>query len=124
MKKPLLAFTSAAEAGTGLLLMVSPPLAGRLLLGTELVGPGAVACRIAGAALVGLGVACWPGFTPLCGILTYSTLATIWLAVVALSGHGNGPLLWPAVAAHALLAALLGRAGLQSKSSNKNNKSV
>ena len=55
--KLLLAFTSTAEAGTGLVLLVSPPLAGRLLLGTEIVGPGVVACRIAGAALIGLGVA-------------------------------------------------------------------
>ena len=108
--KALLPFCALAEAATGLALLAAPPLVGRLLLGAELTGVAAVIARVTGIALIALGIACWPGFTPLCGMLSYSALATGYLGWLAIRGEWAGPLLWPAVALHAVLTLLLARA--------------
>jgi hypothetical protein len=108
--KNLLAIAALAEAATGLALMVVPSIVGRLLLGEELAGVAIQVARVLGIALIALGVACWPGRTALCGMLTYSTLATAFLAYVGIRGTWVGPLLWPAVALHAVITVLLGRA--------------
>ena len=42
-------------------------------------------------------------------MLTYSVLATLYLAYLGIRGEWVGPLLWPAVALHAVLTLLLGR---------------
>jgi len=109
--KKLLIFTGVAEAATGVALLVVPVLVGRLLLGTELAGVSVVVTRVAGIALLALGVGCWPG-TPLCGMLTYNALGTMYFAWLAFGGEWRGPLLWPAVVLHAVLAILLARAWL------------
>lgn len=109
--KKLLIFTGVAEAATGLALMVVPSLVGRLLLGVALEGVSAVVARVAGIALLALGVGCWPG-TPLCGMLTYNALGTVYFAYLANNGTWAGPLLWPVVGLHAVLTVLLGRAWL------------
>ena len=60
MTKRLLIVTASAEAGIGVLLLFAPPIAARLLLGSGLDGHAAgTVGRIAGAALLSLGVACW-----------------------------------------------------------------
>jgi len=110
MKKIVLAVAAAAEAGTGLLLLVSPSLVVNLLFGFEVDGIATVMSRLAGIALVGLGVACWPGsaaFQQLYGMLTYSTLAMLYLLRIGIRGAPVGPLLWAGVAVHAVLIALL-----------------
>jgi hypothetical protein len=43
-------------------------------------------------------------------MLTYGTLAALYLAYVGVRGHGVGVLLWPAVVVHAILIILLLRA--------------
>ncbi len=50
-----------AEAGTGVLLLAWPPIVVRLLFGAEISGAGVIMSRFAGIALIGFGVACWPG---------------------------------------------------------------
>ena len=62
--------------------------------------------RVAGIALIALGVACWPG-PPLVGMLTYSAAVTLYLAYVGFAGGLTGVLLWPAVILHVILTALL-----------------
>jgi hypothetical protein len=120
--KILLILTGVAEAATGVALLAAPALVGRLLLGADLVGVSAVVARVAGIALIALGVGCWPGPAAL-GMLNYSTLATVYLACLALGGKWVGPLLWPAVGLHAFLAILLGRAWLKSpKTGGQNNR--
>ena len=106
----LLAIASIAEAATGLALLVVPSLVGRLLLGAELSGVSIPVARVTGIALIALAVACWPGCTSLCGMLTYNALAALYFLYLAIRGHWVGPLLWPAVALHAVLAILLARA--------------
>jgi hypothetical protein len=68
---------------------------------------------VTGIALIALGVSCWPGRTALCGMLTYSALATAFLAYLAIRGHWVGPLLWPVVVVHLILTILLARAWYQ-----------
>ena len=93
----------AAEAATGVALLIVPSLVGRLLLGAELAGVTIPVARVAGIALIGLGVACWPG-PPLVGMLIYSAVVTLYVAYVGLAGI----LLWPAVVLHVILIVLLG----------------
>lgn len=99
-------FAVVGEAFTGLALLIVPSLVGQLLLGVELTGVTVPVARVAGIALIALGVACWPG-PPLIGMLTYSTLVTLYLAFVGFAGGLTGILLWPAVVLHLILTALL-----------------
>jgi len=113
MKKYVLALAALAEAGTGVILVAYPPIVVRLLFGAEVSGAGLIMSRIAGIALIGLGVACWPGnsaIQQLYGMLTYSTLAMMYLIYIGVRGEAAGVLLWPAVVAHVVLVALLVRA--------------
>lgn len=105
--RKLLALAAVAEGSTGLALLIVPSLVGRFLLGAELPGVATPVARVAGIALIALGVACWPGRTALCGMLTYSLLATPYLLYLAIQGEWVGPLLWPAVGLHAVLMFLL-----------------
>lgn len=112
--KWVLIFAAVGEAGTGLALLIVPSLVGRLLLGEELTGIAIPVARVAGIALVALGIACWPG-TPLAGMLTYSAAVTLYLAYVGFAGGLSGILLWPAVVLHVILTALLTRASTNAK---------
>jgi hypothetical protein len=107
--KNLLIVAAIAEAATGLALLVVPSLVGQLLLGEDLTGAAIPVARVTGIALIALAIACWPG-PPLVGMLTYSALVTLYLSYVGLAGGLTGILLWPAVALHAVLTALLTRA--------------
>ena len=107
--KWVLIFAAVGEAGTGLALLIAPSLVGRLLLGEELIGIAIPVARVAGIALIALGLACWPG-PPRVGMLIYSAAVTLYLAYLGFAGGMNGMLLWPAVVVHAMLTALLARA--------------
>ena len=67
--KNVLPFAAVGEVATGLALLVAPSLVGRLLLGEDLTGIAIPVAHVLGIALIGLGVACWPG-TPRAGMLT------------------------------------------------------
>jgi hypothetical protein len=112
--KKILIFAAVGEAATGLALLIVPSLVGLLLLGEELTGVAIPVARVAGIALIALGVACWPG-TPLVGMLTYSAAVTLYLGYVGFAGGFTGILLWPAVVLHVILTALLTRASTSDK---------
>jgi hypothetical protein len=112
--KRVLIFAAVGEAGTGLALLIVPSLVGRLLLGEELTGTAIPVARVAGIALIALGVACWPG-PPRVGMLTYSAAVTLYLAYIGFAGGLSGILLWPAVVLHLILTALLTRASTSDK---------
>ncbi|MCI0388188.1 MAG: hypothetical protein MOB07_05395 [Acidobacteria bacterium] len=110
----VLAVTAAGEAVTGIALLVSPPIVVHLLFGAEIAGAGIVMSRIAGIALIALGIACWPGADTTRsssqaygGMLTYSALTTLCLAYVGLAGESTGKLLWPAAVVHVILTVVL-----------------
>jgi hypothetical protein len=104
--RTVLALAAVGEAVTGLALLMAPSLVGQLLLGSELTGMAVIVARVAGIALIALGLACWPG-TPLLGMLLYSAAVTLYLAYVGFAGGLAGALLWPVVVLHAILTALL-----------------
>jgi hypothetical protein len=116
--KKVLTFAAVLEAATGVALLIVPSLVGRLLFGEEFTGIVIRVARVLGIALLALGVCCWPGSTALCGMLTYSALATLYLLYLAIRGEWVGPLLWPVVVIHALLTTLLARPWFQSRTPN------
>jgi hypothetical protein len=105
--KKLLTVAAVAEAATVAALLIVPSLVGRLLLGAEFAGVASPVARVTGIALLALGVACFPGSTALCGMLTYSLLATPYLLYLAIRGESVGPLLWLAVGLHVIPTFLL-----------------
>jgi hypothetical protein len=113
----MMVLAAVGEAATGLALLIVPSFVGRLLLGQELTGIAIPVARVAGIALIALGVACWPG-TPLVGMLTYSAAVTLYLAYVGFADGLAGILLWPAVVLHGILTALL----IRTSSSDKETK--
>jgi hypothetical protein len=113
MKNKVLALAAAGEAGTGLLLLAYPPIVVRLLFNAELLGASVIMSRLAGIALIGLGAACWPAnptVRAFYGMVTYSTLAMLYLTYIGVRGEMVGLLLWPAVVLHAIFVVLLFRA--------------
>lgn len=112
--KWMLIFAAVGEAATGLALLIVPSLVGRWLLGEELTGIALPVARVAGIALVALGIACWPG-PPRAGMLTYSAAVTLYLAYLGVAGGLGGPLLWPAIVLHAVLSVLLARAWFENQ---------
>jgi hypothetical protein len=106
----LLSVTAVIEVTTGLLALVSPPVLLALLLGIDQSSPEVIFTgRIASAALLALGVACWfgrceKGSGLLTSVLIYDASAAVILAFTGLSSILVGIALWPAVALHAALA--------------------
>jgi hypothetical protein len=96
------------------LLLVWPPVLLALLLGVNQASPETTCCaRIAGAALLAIGVACWIGRSDthssaqlglLFGALVYDMAVAVILAYTGLFVKLLGIALWPAVLVHATLA--------------------
>lgn len=108
--KRLLQISAVGEVLTGLGLVVAPPLITKLIFGSAVEGMGTVVTRLAGLALISLGLACWPsdtGKSPRLGLLFYNLAAAVYLAIVGIGGESVGVLLWPAVAIHAVISMLL-----------------
>jgi hypothetical protein len=107
--KRLLVITAAIEAGTGVGLLVVPSVIAQVLLGGTLDAPAAVAvARVAGAAVLALGVACWlarnDGRSLVLAMLFYNVAAVAVLAYAALGLALSGIGLWPAIGLHTVLA--------------------
>ena len=110
--KRFLILTAILEPATGLALIAVPAIVVRLLLGAEISGASIPLGRVAGAALLALGVACWLARDDtqsratrglVVAMLMYNLVAT---AVLAFAGIGlglHGVVLWPAVVLHAAM---------------------
>src|SRR6476659_434161 len=111
--KKLLTLTAAIEAGTGIGLLAVPSAVAQVLLGTPLEAPAALTvARVAGAALLSLGVACWlASFDPqsravrgvVSAMLLYNPGAAIILGVFGIQSERAGIVLWPAVILHVMM---------------------
>jgi hypothetical protein len=110
--KPLLKLTALIEAATGLGLVAVPAIVVRLLLGGELLGAGIPLGRVAGVALLSLGVACWLAQydTQSCAARGLASAMVLYNlgAVVIFTFAGVGPqpvgvALWPAIILHAVM---------------------
>jgi hypothetical protein len=84
--RSVIGVAAAIEAVTGLVLIVPPHLLAKLLLGVEVTGAAIVIGRVAGIALLSLGVGCWFGRQEatsgwaLAAMLLYNVLVTLYLA--------------------------------------------
>lgn len=113
-RKLLLVITAFVEAATGLCLLFLPDILFAVLLDishatTDVLLVG----RLAGAALLAIGIASWIARADartrshlglLTGILVYNGVASMLLAFAGAVLKMVGVLLWPAVALHAILA--------------------
>jgi len=106
MMRNVLIVASAVELATGVALLIVPSLAGQLLFGEPLTGIALPVARMAGIALMALGIACWPG-PPRPAMLAYNAAVATYLAWLGVAGGLGGILLWPAVALHTILTVLL-----------------
>jgi len=112
--KLLFIVTAASEAGAGLALLVSPALLAAILIGApfETLADSVVG-RVAGAALLTLGLACWLARNAeqsraatglIVAMLLYNVATVLVLAFAAISRRLPAVGLWPAVVLHALMA--------------------
>lgn len=112
----LLTTAAIIEAATGMGLLAFPNTVGQLLLNSGLSGAGLAAGRVAGIALIALGLASWIGrdqqgrSSPLAAMLTYNVLIAIYLGYLGARGDFVGKLLWPAFGTHLVIGLLLIRA--------------
>ena len=112
--KQLLSVTGAAETATGLVLAVAPSLLVELLLGSVSgTAAGITVSRVAGVAILALGVACWLARQDAAGraargliaaMLVYNAAVAAILVLVWTNQGLSGVALWPVVLAHAVLA--------------------
>ena len=112
--KTLLIVTAAIEAGAGAALLSVPSAAVAVLLGSGLDTPAAVALgRVAGAALLALGVACWLAHCDtqsraakgvVVAMAVYNLGAVVILGAAGILSSPVGVALWPAVGLHAAMA--------------------
>ena len=112
--KPLFVATSVIEAGAGLSLLVSPALTASILIGAPFDTPAdSVVGRVAGAALLALGLGCWLARNAdyngaakgiVSGMLLYNAITAMVLTEARIVLHLSGIGLWPAVALHAAMA--------------------
>jgi len=108
----LLKLTAIIETATGLGLIAVPAIVVRLLLNAEITGASITLGRVAGVALLALGVACWLASydEQSCaarGIVTamvfYNVGAVIILGAAGIRSQSVGIALWPAVGLHAAM---------------------
>ena len=109
----LLKLTALIEAATGLGLIAVPAFVVQLLLGDELLGAGVPLGRVAGVALLSLGIACWLASfdTQSCAaraivsaMALYNLGTVVILGAAGIRSQPVGIALWPAVAVHAAMA--------------------
>ena len=111
--KKLLTLTAVAEAATGVGLLVDPSLIGQLVLGSSFDPMAVFVGRVAGAALIALGVACGLARDDtqsraarglVAAMLFYNVAVAALLSFAGLGLGLRGVMLWPAVILHAVMA--------------------
>jgi hypothetical protein len=113
VRQRVLWLASVTEIGTGIFLIAVPATVVELLLGTRLSPDGMPLARVAGIALLALGLACWHTSEAVAakaafrGMLVYNTLLSAYFLWLGVHHRRGGLLLWPAVAFHAVVALLL-----------------
>jgi len=112
--RQLFIVTALSEVGLGLLLVSVPSMPVLLLIGASLDTPGAlVVARVAGAALLSIGAACWLARDDgqsraakglVAALLLYNAVVVMLLVYARIGPGLSGVGLWPAVGLHIVLA--------------------
>jgi len=111
--KRFLALTAIVEAATGLGLILVPAMVVRLLLGAEISGASIPLGRVAGVALLALGVACWFASAEVqnraarglsSAMVLYNLGVVFILGAAGLQSQPVGIALWPAVILHSAMS--------------------
>ncbi len=112
--RQLLTIAAVVEGLAGLALVLAPAATLALLLGAVPDSVGLMIGRIAGVALLALGVSCWGARTDaggparagtLAAITTYNAGAGLLLLLFAATGNAHGLVVWGAGLLHLALAA-------------------
>ena len=116
--RPVLLFAEAFAIGMGLSLIVRPENSLAVTFGIAPSDAMQGAGRVAGAAMLALGVAGWPGMpgtrvrqNSIRAMMVFSGLLAATLAYQGIASDVAGPVLWPLVALHVVLAGLLAVSG-------------
>ena len=115
--RKVLMFAAVVEMATGMALLATPRLVIAWLISGDEPPQAMPLGRVAGVAVLALGVACWPRDSasivmrapPVAAMLLYNALIALYLAYLFLVLDLGGVLLWPAVAFHGVMAVLLAR---------------
>jgi hypothetical protein len=111
--KHLLTVTAVIEAGAGLALLAMPVIVVKLLLGADISFATIPLGRVAGVALLALGVACWAARGDaqsraargiVAAMLVYNFGAVVVLGATGIWSQTAGIAMWPAVIIHAAMA--------------------
>ena len=108
----VLAISAIAELATGIALIAVPAVVVSLLLAPVTSATVVPVARVAGIALIALGLACWPGRhgagnAAFRALLIYNLLVAAYFAYLGAIQHLGGLLLWPVVGLHAAVTGLL-----------------
>jgi hypothetical protein len=110
--KHLLTVTAVIEVAAGLALLVAPAVVVQLLLGADISGAAIPLARVAGTALLALGVACWLARGDaqsraarglVAAMLLYNLGAVVVLGSTGIGSQAAGVGLWLAVILHAAM---------------------
>ena len=107
--KSLLVVTAVAELGAGLVMLIAPSATVRLLLGAGLESPESVLLgKIAGSALLAIGLSCWLGRNApgglVAGLLLYNAALVLLFLDAGVIDKMQGLGIWPAIGVHGALA--------------------
>lgn len=109
----LLIVTAVVELPAGAALLIAPSLTTELMLGAGLGSPAAAMVgRVAGAALVSIGLSCWlerdrvrsgPRTGLVTGLLAYNISIPVLLTYAAVVENISGIAFWPGIGLHSIL---------------------
>ena len=114
MQGRLLTVAGVAESLVGLAFLFAPGVTTALLLGAEPDSVGLMIARVAGVALLSLGITCWGGRADAGGaarmgtlraITLYNAGAGLLLLIFAVMGKVGGPVVWTVGVLHVAFAA-------------------
>jgi len=111
--KSLLVVTAVSELVVGILLLISPSLTSKLLLGAGLGSPESVLVgKVGGAALLSIGIICWLGRNHdrngqaiglVAGLLVYNAAIVVLLLYAGVVDKMHGVGIWPTIGLHSAL---------------------
>jgi hypothetical protein len=118
--KNILRISSIAESATGIAAIIIPSIVIKLLFGIEVSGATLTISRLAGIALLSLGIACWPTQNTTQAaraMFVYNLIVAAYFSYYGVTSDLIGTILWPVAILHFVFAVLLVRGLFKGKQS-------